>query len=69
VTSERVKELEERIADLRRRWPPHSVPPQMLEQQLDAIQSRIAELDEKKVTKEVDCATLRIPLYPMWREV
>jgi len=32
MTSERVKELERKLADLKRRWPPHSVPPQMLEQ-------------------------------------
>jgi len=34
MTSERVKELEEKIADVKGRWPrpPHSVPPQMLEQ-------------------------------------
>jgi hypothetical protein len=49
VTSERVKELEERIADLRRRWPPHSVPPQMLEQ-LDELESELekARKAEKK---------------------
>jgi len=32
MTSERVKELERKLADLKRRWPPHSVPPRMLEQ-------------------------------------
>jgi hypothetical protein len=32
MTSARVKELERKLADLKRRWPPHSVPPQMLEQ-------------------------------------
>jgi len=31
MTSERVKELERKLADLKRRWPPHSVPPGMLE--------------------------------------
>ena len=42
MTSERVKELEERIADLKRRWPPHSVPPQMLEQ-LDELEQELKE--------------------------
>jgi len=40
MTSERVKELEEQIADLKRRWPPHSVPPQMFEQ-LDELEQAL----------------------------
>jgi hypothetical protein len=49
MTSERVKELEEQIADLKRRWPPHSVPPQML-QQLDELEQELekARKAEKK---------------------
>ena len=42
MTSERVKELEEQIADLKRRWPPHSVPPQMFEQ-LDELEEALRE--------------------------
>ena len=42
MTSERVKELEEQIADLKRRWPPHSAPPQMLEQ-LDELEEALRE--------------------------
>ena len=29
---ERIRELEDRLSDLRRRWPAHSVPPAMIEQ-------------------------------------
>ena len=49
MTSERVKELEEKIADLKGRWPrpPHSVPPQMLEQ-LEELE------DELKAAKKAD---------------
>jgi hypothetical protein len=49
MTSERVKELEEKIADLKGRWPrpPHSVPPQMLEQ-LEELE------DELKEAKKAD---------------
>ena len=49
MTSERVKELEERIADVKGRWPrpPHSVPAQMLEQ-LEELE------DELKEAKKAD---------------
>ena len=49
MTSERVKELEEKIADVKGRWPrpPHSVPPQMLEQ-LEELE------DELKEAKKAD---------------
>jgi len=44
MTSERVKELEEKIADVKGRWPrpPHSVPPQMLEQ-LEELEDALKE--------------------------
>ena len=44
MTSERVKELEEKIADLKVRWPrpPHSVPAQMLEQ-LEELEDALKE--------------------------
>ncbi len=44
MTSERVKELKEKIADLKVRWPrpPHSGPPQMLEQ-LDELEEALRE--------------------------
>lgn len=42
VTAERVKELERQIAELKSRWPPHSVPPQMLEQ-LEELEEALQE--------------------------
>jgi len=44
MTSERVKELEEKIADVKGRWPrpPHSVPPQMLAQ-LEELEAALKE--------------------------
>ena len=38
MKANRVKELEQEIAELKRRWPPHSVPPRMFE--------RLEELEE-----------------------
>lgn len=40
VKSERIEELERQIADLKRRWPAHSVPPAML-QQLDDLEEEL----------------------------
>ncbi len=42
MTSERVKELERKLADLKRRLPPHSVPPGMLEQ-LEELEQALEE--------------------------
>jgi hypothetical protein len=44
VSKEKIKEVEEKIADLKARWPPHSVPPSMW-QQLEQLE---AELEEAK---------------------
>jgi hypothetical protein len=43
---ERIEELERQIADLKRRWPAHSVPPTML-QQLDELEEEL----EREVNK------------------
>jgi len=49
MNTQRVKELEKRIAELRLRIPPHSVPPSML-QELEELEE---ELDrERKTTEE-----------------
>jgi hypothetical protein len=50
LTSERVKAIEQEMADLKRRWPPHSLPPQMLE--------RLDELEEALKEAKKDPATL-----------
>jgi hypothetical protein len=39
-SSQRIKELESQIAELKRRWPAHSVPPTML-QQLDELEEEL----------------------------
>ena len=40
MSSERIKELKEQIAELKRRWPAHSVPAAML-QQLDDLEAEM----------------------------
>jgi SMC interacting uncharacterized protein involved in chromosome segregation len=50
MSSERIKELESQIAELKRRWPAHSVPPTML-QQLDELEEAL-ERELKKATEE-----------------
>ena len=44
MSAESVRELEEKIAELKRRMPPHSVPPAML-QKLEELEE---ELDKAK---------------------
>jgi tRNA (adenine37-N6)-methyltransferase len=40
MSTDRVKELQEQIADLKKRWPAHSVPPAMMEQ-LDELEEEL----------------------------
>ena len=47
---QRIKELEEQIADLKHQWPAHSVPPAML-QKLDELESEL-ELECKKMEND-----------------
>jgi len=49
VKAERVKELEREIAELKRRWPPHSVPPRMFEQleELEEALERAREAEKE----------------------
>lgn len=42
----KIEELERQIADLERRWPPHSVPPSML-QQLEELEGELKEAEGK----------------------
>ena len=42
MDNKRIKELEEKIAELKKRWPAHSVPPSML-QELDDLEDALAE--------------------------
>jgi hypothetical protein len=48
MNNERIEELEKQIAELKRRWPAHSVPPTML-QQLDELEEAL-ERELKKAT-------------------
>jgi len=50
MNSERIKELEKQIVELKRRWPAHSVPPTMF-QQLDELEEGL-ERELKKATGE-----------------
>lgn len=43
--SQRVRELEEKIAELKRRIPPHSVPPAML-QELEELEDKLEKARE-----------------------
>lgn len=47
MSEDKVKEIEDKIADLKARWPPHSVPPSMW-QQLEELE------DELEKTKEAN---------------
>jgi len=42
VSKETVREIEEKIADLKARWPAHSVPPSMW-QQLEELEEQLEE--------------------------
>lgn len=42
VDSEKIKELETRLSDLRSRWPAHSVPPSMFEE-LERLEDELEE--------------------------
>ncbi len=53
MSSERIKELEKQIAELKRRWPAHSVPPTML-QQLDELEEELERERKRATEKEND---------------
>ena len=40
MSDDKVKELQEQIADLKKRWPAHSTPPAMMEQ-LDELEEQL----------------------------
>jgi len=47
MSTDKIKEIEDKIADLKARWPAHSVPPSMW-QQLEQLEG---ELEEAKRTE------------------
>lgn len=46
MENKRIQELEEKIADLKKRWPAHSVPPMMM-QELDDLEDELADALKK----------------------
>ena len=57
MSRQRIKELESQIAELKRRWPAHSVPPTMF-QQLEELEEEL-ERELKKATEEKSAANLQ----------
>ena len=53
MNDNRIKELEEKIADLKKRWPAHSVPPALL-QELDDLEDALAAELKKLQHEEED---------------
>ena len=53
MNSERIKELERQIAELKSRWPAHSVPPTML-QQLEELEDELGRELRKATGGETD---------------
>ena len=49
--NERKKELEAKIAELKQRWPAHSVPPTMW-QALEELEEELAKLEQKAQAKD-----------------
>lgn len=47
MNDDRVKEIEEKIADLKARWPAHSVPPSMW-QQLEELEDQLEEAKKEQ---------------------
>jgi len=50
---QRIRELEERIADLKQRWPAHSVPPALM-LELDELEDELARVLEQGQQDEKD---------------
>ncbi len=53
MSSERIKELESQIAELKGRWPAHSVPPTML-QQLEDLEEELEKELKTAAESETD---------------
>ena len=47
MSTEGIRDLEERIAELRRRIPPHSVPPLML-QELEELEEKLEQAEKQE---------------------
>ena len=51
MDTNRIKELEERLADLKARWPAHSVPPSMW-QQLEELEDELEKAKKEAQIKD-----------------
>ena len=51
MSTDKIKELEEKIADLKARWSAHSVPPSMW-QQLEALEDELERAKGETQTKD-----------------
>jgi uncharacterized membrane protein len=49
MSTAEIRHLEERIAELRRRIPPHSVPPSML-QELEDLEEKLEQAEKQEST-------------------
>ncbi len=56
MTNERIKELESQIAELKSRWPAHSVPPMMF-QQLEDLEEELEKELRKAAEGKTDAKT------------
>ena len=53
TSADRVKELEEKLADLKGRWPAHSVPPSMW-QELETLEEELERAKGDKLNTDAD---------------
>jgi len=51
VSEDKVREIEDKIADLKARWPAHSVPPSMW-QQLEELEDELEEAKKAEGTED-----------------
>ena len=53
MSDEKIRDIEEKIADLKVRWPPHSVPPSMW-MQLEELEDELEAAKKEQADKQED---------------
>ena len=53
MVEDKIREIEEKIADLKARWPPHSVPPSMW-MQLEKLEDELEAARKEQTDKQDD---------------
>jgi ATP phosphoribosyltransferase regulatory subunit HisZ len=53
MSTDRIKEIEDKIADLKARWPAHSVQPSMV-QELEELEEELEKARERKTDAKQD---------------